>query len=51
MSRARRLRKLARRALARYRPPWKKANESLTPGRAAFVSLTRIREESLGTAN
>jgi len=49
MSRARRLRKLARRALRRYRPSWALANESLMPAGVAIVSLTR--EESHGTAH
>ena len=49
MSRARRLRKLARRALKRYRLAWAWANESLTPAGLATVSLTR--EESHGTAH
>jgi hypothetical protein len=49
MSRARRLRKLARRALKRYRLGWARANECLMPAGAAIVSLTR--EESHGTAH
>jgi hypothetical protein len=49
MSRARRLRKLAREALKRYRLGWVRANDRLMPAGAAIVSLTR--EESLGTAN